>query len=207
MISSHNLNITNLELRKMAPEEIILFALNLSQKSILTTSFGKYSASLLYAANIAKKNIPVLWCDTGYNIAATYEHVANLSSKFELNLEVCSPKFTTAFINNKYGAPEFDNPNHETISKLTKVAPFNEAIKRIQPDMWFTNLRKEQNLYRESLDILSFSEDGILKVAPFFYWKEKDLLTYMKKNNLPVHVDYYDPIKSMQHRECGIHFL
>ena len=207
MVTINNINKINLKLSKLSPEEIILFALRVSEKPILSSSFGKYSASLMHAATKVKKDISVIWCDTGYNTDATYEHVANLSSKFNLNLEVVVPKFTTAFINNKYGTPEFDNPNHEIISNLTKVTPFKNAIQRIKPDVWFTNLRKEQNPHRESLDILSFSEDGILKVAPFFYWDEAQLLSYMHKNDLAVHVDYYDPIKAMEHRECGIHFV
>ncbi len=207
MVTINNIDAKNLELSKLSPEEIILFALQISEKPILSTSFGKYSASIMYAATKVKKDISVIWCDTGYNTDATYEHVANLSSRFNLNLDVVTPKFTTAFINNKYGTPEFDNPNHEIISNLTKVNPFKDAINRIKPDVWFTNLRKEQNPYRESLDILSFSEDGILKVAPFFYWDEAQLLSYMHKNDLAIHVDYYDPIKAMEHRECGIHFV
>ncbi|EDM45710.1 phosphoadenosine phosphosulfate reductase [unidentified eubacterium SCB49] len=190
----------------MEPEEIIQFALHLSKNPLLTTSFGKYSACLIHAVSTVKKDIAVLWCDTGYNTDATYEHVSSLSSTYKLNLEVCSPQFTTAYINNKYGAPEFDNPNHHIISEITKVAPFQKAIKKIHPDVWLTNLRKDQNPYRESLDILSYSEEGILKVAPFFNWSDSQILSYMNKNNLPIHVDYFDPIKASQSRECGIHF-
>ena len=49
------------------------------------------------------------------------------------------------------------------------------------------------------------SNDGILKISPFYYWSDEELDDYLKKNNLPKNPDYFDPVKALQSRECGIH--
>jgi phosphoadenosine phosphosulfate reductase len=78
-------------------------------------------------------------------------------------------------------------------------------LKEHQPDLWFTNIRVRQTELRNKKDILSYSKDGILKISPFYYWTDTDLDAYLVKNNLPKNHQYFDPIKALQNRECGIH--
>ena len=78
-------------------------------------------------------------------------------------------------------------------------------MKEHQPDVWFTNIRKGQTAFRNSLDILSLSKDGILKVSPFYNWSDEQLEEYLRKNDLPNETKYFDPTKVLQNRECGLH--
>ena len=73
------------------------------------------------------------------------------------------------------------------------------------PDVWFTNLRKGQTTFRNSIDIVSVSADGVLKVSPFYNWSDEQLDVYLKENNLPNEFKYYDPTKVLESRECGLH--
>ena len=57
----------NALLRDKNPIEIIQWALTLSHSPVLTTNFGPFSASLVHAVTCIKKDIKVIWCDTGYN--------------------------------------------------------------------------------------------------------------------------------------------
>ena len=81
-----------------------------------------------------------------------------------------------------------------------------KAIDQFKPDVWLTNIRKDQTEHRAGLDILSFSPQGILKVAPFFYYSKEQVEAFMAKHQLPVLANYFDPVKANQNRECGIHF-
>jgi phosphoadenosine phosphosulfate reductase len=74
-----------------------------------------------------------------------------------------------------------------------------------QPDVWFTNLRKGQTAFRDGLDIVSKSKDGILKVSPFYHWSDQDLDVYLTQQDLPNEFTYYDPTKVEDNRECGLH--
>ena len=204
-ISSKNIHLFNQNLRHEQPSEIIKFVLQFAENPWLTTSFGPYSAALLYATTLQQKELQVVWCDTGYNTKATYTHAHHLIEKLQLNIDIFTPNYTTAFIDNIVGEPTIENPKHEFFSEKVKLEPFQEALQKYKPDLWFTNLRKHQTDYRKSIDILSFTEDGILKVCPFYHFTDAEMLDYMKNHNLPIELDYYDPVKALENRECGIH--
>ncbi len=204
-ITPQNIELFNRNLRYESPEEIVSFVLEISETPIVTTSFGAYSAAILHLCSSLKKDIPVIWCDTGYNTSATYKHVQRLTELLELNLDIFTPKLTTAFINNTLGQPDINNPNHELFSEQVKLEPFIRAFDTYQPDLWFTNLRKGQTRHRENLDILSFGTSGVLKVSPFYHFSDHQLLEYLEQHELPAEFDYYDPVKVLSNRECGIH--
>lgn len=204
-ITPKNIHLFNENVRYEEPLEIISFALEYAKRPILTTSFGPYSASILYAVTRMKPDIQVIWCDTGFNTQATYKHAKDLMKKLKLKIEIFTPKFTTAYLNAFIGEPTLENPDHAEFSKVVKLDPFDKAFDKYQPDVWFTNIRKHQTSYRELLDVFSFSSEGILKVSPFFHYDDDQLKNYMVSKNLPMEFDYYDPVKAMDNRECGIH--
>ncbi|MEM6641583.1 MAG: phosphoadenosine phosphosulfate reductase family protein [Bacteroidota bacterium] len=202
-----NLDHLNQQLRHKTPDEIIKWAVPLSERRIVTTSFGVYSSVLLSTFGKLDPKIDVIWCDTGYNNYETYEHARKLIEDFRLNIRIYVPKQTKAFTDVTLGLPAVDDPRHEAFTELVKLEPFRRALAEHQPEVWFTNIRVRQTEYRNSLDILSFSKEGILKVSPFYYWSDDDLDDYLKVNNLPKNEAYFDPVKALQSRECGIHRL
>jgi phosphoadenosine phosphosulfate reductase len=204
-ITSENIHLFNQNLRYEEPKEIISFVLEFAERPLVTTSFGPFSAVILHAVTSIEGTIKVIWCDTGYNTDDTYRHAKELMELFGLNIEIFTPKYTTAYLNNTLGRPHIDNPKHGSFSEKVKLEPFKRALNTHQPDVWFTNLRKGQTAHRDSLDILSFTEDGTLKVSPFFYHDDEALSQYMESFNLPAEFNYFDPVKALENRECGIH--
>jgi phosphoadenosine phosphosulfate reductase len=202
-----NLNISELNknLRHLTPDQIIIWALSLSNKRIVTSSFGTYSAVLLSSFYKWDRNIDVIWCDTGFNTPETYNHANYLIKRFNLNIHIYSPLVSAAHLQSLIGVPNLDNPRHEDFSEIVKLEPFRRAIKKHNPELWFSNIRDRQTTLRNSKDILSYSKEGILKVSPFYYSTDQDLDEYLKENNLPKNVTYFDPTKVMVNRECGIH--
>ena len=195
----------NKRLRKKTPIEIIQWAISLSEKRVVTTSFGTYSAVLLSAISKTDKKMNVLWCDTGYNNYQTYKHANSLIEEYKLNINIYTPKQTRGYIDVTLGLPTVDDPKHEDFTEIVKLEPFRRALEEHQPEVWFTNIRVRQTEFRDSKDILSYSNDGILKVSPFYYWIDADLDKYLEEKNLPKNPDYFDPVKALQSRECGIH--
>ena len=206
MIKEHiDIQFWNKELKNKSPKEIIDWALQLTEKRIVTTSFGKYSAVLLSTFFKKDQNINVIWCDTGYNIPETYNHALTLMERFKLNIHTYVPKQSKAFTEFTLGLPDISDPKHEDFTEIVKLEPFRRALKEHEPELWFTNIRIRQTELRNSKDILSFSKDGILKVSPFYYWTDDDLDIYLEENDLPKNSTYFDPIKALENRECGIH--
>lgn len=192
-------------LKKLSPFQIIEWAMNLSENPILTTNFGPYSSSLVHAVNQINKEIPVIWCDNGYNTAQTYDYAEELIKRFSLNMFIYKPKLTSNYVNNTAGIPYVNTDEHKIFTEEVKLEPFRRALIQHKPDVWFTNLRRDQSDFRKTLDILHFSKEGILKVSPFFYYSEFDLELYLQRFDLPNEKRYYDPTKVLAKRECGLH--
>ncbi len=195
----------NKEFRNKRPEEIVQWALHLTDKKIVTTSFGIYSAVLLSTFHDLDPNIKVIWCDTGYNTPNTYRHATELINRFDLNVDMYVPLQSSAFTDVTIGIPEVNDPKHAEFTEIVKLEPFKRALAEHQPKVWFTNIRVRQTEYRNNKDILSYSKDGILKVSPFYYWTDFELDNYLEVLNLPKNESYFDPTKALKNRECGIH--
>lgn len=203
--SQTELDYLNNQLKNQDPIEIIEWAMSMSKRPILTTNFGPYSASLIHATTQVKKDIEVVWVDTGYNTPHTYRYASNLIDRLELNMNIFVPKTTTAFRDVVYGIPEVGTPEHSHFTKEVKLDPFKKALATIKPDVWFSNIRKNQTDHRKNLNILTLTKEGILKVSPFFHWSDTEIEIYLNQNQLPNETKYYDPTKVFSHRECGIH--
>lgn len=202
-----DLDYYNSWLKEKSPDFIIKWALSLANRPIITSNFRPYAVTLLHACTQVKKDIPVIWCDTGFNTQSTYEHIKEVKNLLQLNLFRYEPNLSSEFVSYYYGVPKTDDRLHKLFTELVKMEPFRRALNEHKPDVWFTNVRQGQTQHRNRLDILSYTKDGILKVSPFYYAKNKELFQYTKQHALPIEFDYYDPTKGEANRECGIQLL
>lgn len=202
-----NLNIEEINdfLSEKNPLDIVKWAVSIAENPVITTNFRPYEVAILNAVTEVKKDIKVIWCDTGYNTLQTYRHAEELIEKLNLNIHLYVPKQTVAHRNVVLGVPSIDDKKHTLFTKQVKLEPFSRAMKEHQPDVWFTNLRKGQTAFRDSINIVSKSNDGVLKISPFYHWTDKDLDTYLEQYNLPNEFKYFDPTKVESNRECGLH--
>lgn len=205
MTTTINKEEINKELQELSPGEIIQWAISIASKPVITTNFRPYESAILHAVSEVKKDIEVIWCDTGYNTPQTYKHAEELRATLDLNIHLYVPQQTSAHRDVFMGLPSIDDPRHREFTYQVKLEPFQRAMKIHQPDLWFTNLRKGQTAYRDNIDIVSTSKDGVLKVSPFYHWSDQDLDGYLQENNLPNEFKYFDPTKVESNRECGLH--
>ncbi|WP_236642004.1 phosphoadenosine phosphosulfate reductase family protein [Dokdonia sinensis] len=195
----------NEKFRKASPEEVVSYAFAKANRAVITTNFRPYEVAILHLVTKNHPEIPVLWCDSGYNTAHTYRHAEELINTLSLNIQLFVPKQTVAHRNITLGIPEVDTPEHVLFTEQVKLEPFKRAMQTFQPDVWFTNLRKGQTALRDTLDIFSTDKKGVLKVSPFYHYDDKALDTYLEQYQLPNEFNYYDPTKALENRECGIH--
>ena len=202
-----NLNIEalNKELQDKTPHQIIEWTLSIAKNPLVTTNFRPYEVAILHACTKVDKNLKVIWCDTGYNTSQTYIHANELIDNLGLNVHLYVPKQTAAHRDATIGIPQIEDPLHVLFTEQVKLEPFNRAMKEHNPDVWFTNLRKGQTAFRSSIDIVSVSKDGLLKVSPFYHWTDEQLDAYLAEQNLPNEFTYFDPTKVLENRECGLH--
>lgn len=205
-IADWDLDQINQALADKSAEEIIRWAIALDRRTLTTTTFGDQSAVLLHMVSRLQYNMKILWVDTGYNSSATYRFANKLINQLDLNIDVYTPLITTARLNVMMGGlPDVGDPLHEEFTEQVKLEPFKRAIDQLKPEIWITGVRKEQTEYRQSLDIVSRSKEGILKVAPLLNWSSEDMNRYLEQYQLANEPDYFDPTKAQETRECGLH--
>lgn len=195
----------NNQFRGIPPEEIISWAIHNADRPVVTTNFRPYEAAILASVTDVKRDIPVIWCDTGYNTPNTYRHADELTEKLHLNIKLFVPRHTAAHRDAIMGIPKIDDPRHAEFTEQVKLEPFRRAMAEHNPDIWFTNLRRGQTAHRDTLNILSLNKDGVLKVSPFFHWSDTQLDIYLENRGLPNEHTYFDPTKVLENRECGLH--
>lgn len=200
-----DINKINEDLRGKSPSEIISWALSVAERPAVTTNFRPYEVAILNACKIVKNDIKVIWCDTGYNTPNTYQHANALIDRLKLNVSLFVPKQTTAYRDAIMGIPQIEDPNHVIFTEQVKLEPFKRAMEEHNPDVWFTNLRSGQTAFRNSIDVVSLSKDGRLKVSPFYHWSDAELDSYLAEFDLPNEFNYFDPTKVLSNRECGLH--
>lgn len=191
-----------------APLDIIKRALDVADHPIISTSFSEHSPVLLHMAQIVRPGITVVWCDTGFNTAATYKFVDQLVKLLDLNLQVYQPLVSAAHLQARYnGIPEVGTAEHEDFTRTVKLEPFSRAFDELRPDLWITGIRREETDFRKTQDIFTWDASrAVTKVAPTFLSKTRDLAAYIEKHHLPSEYDYFDPTKPAEHLECGLHF-
>ncbi len=200
-----DINKINEALNTSSPEEIVAWALSQANTPIVTTNFRPYEAAILHLCGQQRPDIPVIWCDTGYNTKATYLHAERLIEQLSLTIDLFVPQKTAAHRDAVMGIPAVDDPGHAEFTEQVKLEPFRRAMAKHQPDLWFTNLRKGQTAFRDSLEIVSRGADGVLKVSPFYHWPDDKLDLYLERYNLENEFRYFDPTKALDNRECGLH--
>ena len=179
MITKEQLVELNLLYKEAQPSEIIKKAFEFSHEAIVTTNFRPYEVAILHAVNLVKSNVDVVWCDTGYNTPQTYRHANEVIEKLQLIVSLYVPQQTAAYRDVLMGIPNVDDPKHALFTEQVKLEPFRRAMEIHKPKVWFTNLRKGQTAFRDSIGIFSISKVGVLKVSPFYYWSDTDLDAYL----------------------------
>ncbi len=204
-MKSINIEQLNKELENSSPEQIVSRALGIAKNPLVTTNFRPYEVAILHACTQVDQHLKVIWCDTGYNTPQTYKHANELIAKLGLNIHLYVPKQTVAHRDAMMGIPQIDDPKHKIFTGQVKLEPFTRAMQEHKPDVWFTNLRKGQTAFRDSINIVSVSRDGMIKVSPFYHWSDSQLDAYLLQHNLPNEFTYFDPTKVLENRECGLH--
>lgn len=187
------------------PEEIVSWALGVAEKPLITTNFRPYEGSILHLTTSQKQDLEVVWCDTGYNTPQTYRHAEELIQQLALQVHLYVPKQTAAHRDVVMGIPQIEDALHKVFTEQVKLEPFARAMRTHKPDLWFTNLRKGQTAFRDSIDVVSQGADGVLKVSPFYNWTDSQLDAYNEQHKIPNEFTYFDPTKVLGNRECGLH--
>ena len=141
-----------------------------SGRRCFTCSFQAEDVVVLDLLRKRVPDIPVLFLETGYHFAETYEFRDRLARDWRLNLVNVLPKRTVQEQESALGILYREDPTR--CCKLRKVDPLFSALAPF--DTWFTGLRREQSVTRKNLKKIELHQlpDGksLTKVSPLADW-------------------------------------
>jgi phosphoadenosine phosphosulfate reductase len=150
----------------------------------LTCSF---QAEDMIALDLLRKRIPsitVLFLDTGYHFAQTYEYRDRMVKEWSLSLVNVVPRKTVERQESEFGILYRSDPTK--CCQLRKVEPLFQALESY--DIWFTGLRREQSPTRKNLKKVEEhklpSGKTLLKVSLLADWTWGQVWEYTATNQI-----------------------
>ena len=187
--SQLDLQIVNRELAQAESEELVQWGMEkFGDHLVMTTSFGIQAAVMLHLVTRVAPNIPVIWVDTGYLPAETYQFADKLTKKLQLNLKVYQSSISPARMEALHGKL-WEEDNVEAFNlydSIRKVEPMQRALKELNAAAWLAGLRSNQTKHRQSLQKIDI-QDKIYKIYPILTWNSRDIYQYLTAHDLPYH--------------------
>src|SRR6202047_3199267 len=155
---------------------------------------SSFQAEDMVVAHLLRKRIPdvpVLFLETGYHFAATYEYRDRMTKQWSLNLVNVLPEQTVAEQESAFGILYVSEPTR--CCQLRKVEPLMRALEPF--DVWFTGLRREQSPTRKNLKKIELHRlptgKTLWKVSLLADWKWEQVLEHGNANGIS-HLPQYD---------------
>jgi phosphoadenosine phosphosulfate reductase len=176
-----------------SPAEVVDSVLTEYRQSrvCLTCSFQAEDIIVLDLLRKRIPNIPVLFLETGYHFAETYEFRNELAREWHLNLVNVVPRKTVEEQESELGILYQNEPTK--CCQLRKVEPLLGALEPFE--IWFTGLRREQSPTRKNLKKIEQHRlpigKTLLKVSPLADWTWAQVWEYTSAKNL-AYLPQYD---------------
>jgi phosphoadenosine phosphosulfate reductase len=160
-------------------------------RACITSSFQAEDVIVLDLLRKRLPNIPVLFLETGYHFAETYEFRDKLAREWQLNLVNVVPKKTVRQQESELGILYREAPTK--CCQLRKVEPLLDALQTFE--IWFTGLRREQSPTRKNLKKIEQHHlptgETLLKVSPLADWTWTQVWEYTGVKSL-AYLPQYD---------------
>jgi phosphoadenosine phosphosulfate reductase len=157
----------------------------------VTSSFQAEDMVVVHLVRQAIGDVPVIFLDTGYHFAETYEYRDRLSKDWGLNLVNVLPQLTVDEQESQFGILNQTAPDR--CCGLRKVGPLFASLEPYR--LWFTGLRREQAKTRANLQPVDAftlpTGKQLQKVSPLAEWSTRDVWQYAELHNIPL-MSLYD---------------
>ena len=157
----------------------------------VTSSFQAEDMVVVHLVKELIRDVPVIFLDTGYHFAETYEYRDRLSRDWGLNLVNVLPQLTVAEQESQFGILNQTAPDR--CCALRKVGPLFASLEPYR--LWFTGLRREQAKTRANLQPVDAftlpTGKQLQKVSPLAEWSTRDVWQYAELHNIPL-MSLYD---------------
>lgn len=173
-------------IENLRPDELLdaVLSANSGRHACLSCSFQAEDMIVLHVVRERIPRVPVLFLDTGYHFAETYEYRDRMAKEWSLNLVNVTPRKTVEQQESEFGILYRGDPTR--CCQLRKVEPLFQALEPY--DLWFTGLRREQSPTRKNLKKIEEhrlpSGKKLLKVSLLANWTWRQVWEYTAKNRI-----------------------
>lgn len=184
-----DLDAINPQLANATAEQVIEWASQtFGDGLVMSTSFGIQAAVMLHLATQIVPDVPIIWIDTGYLPAETYQFAEQLIERLNLNIKVYQSPISPARMEAIYGRlwAQNDVESLNRYDKIRKVEPMQRALKELKATAWLAGLRSDQTDHRKTLQKVGVQGDRY-KILPILDWNAKDVYEYLTAHDLPYH--------------------
>jgi phosphoadenosine phosphosulfate reductase len=177
----------------MAPEQVLATVLDAypDSRACMTSSFQAEDMAVVHLLRKRIPDVPVLFLETGYHFAQTYEYRDRMAREWSLNLVNVLPNTTVAEQESAFGILYHTDPGR--CCQMRKVEPLMRALEPF--DLWFTGLRREQSPTRRNLKKVELhrlpSGKTLWKVSLLADWTWEQVWAYGLVNGID-HLPQYD---------------
>ena len=172
------------ELRHAHPRTVLEAAVaELADRLALVSSFGAESAVLLHLAAQIKRDIPVLFLDTGMLFGQTLDYRRHLAARLGLtDVRDLRPAYQDLAV----ADPEAKlwQTDTDACCEVRKVLPLDRALAGFEG--WITGRKRFQGGSRLSMAVVE-QADHQIKFNPLANWTKEDLDAYAAEHDLPAH--------------------
>jgi phosphoadenosine phosphosulfate reductase len=152
----------------------------------VTSSFQAEDMVVVHLVREVIGKVPVIFLDTGYHFAETYEYRDQITRDWGLNLVNVLPQLTVAEQESQFGILNQTAPDR--CCGMRKVGPLFASLQPYR--LWFTGLRQEQAKTRANLQAIDAftlpTGKQLQKVSPLAEWTTKDVWQYAEQYAIPL---------------------
>ena len=152
----------------------------------VTSSFQAEDMVVVHMVRQVFGDVPVIFLDTGYHFAETYEYRDRLTREWNLNLVNVLPALTVAQQEAQFGILNQTAPDR--CCGMRKVGPLFASLEPYR--LWFTGLRREQAKTRANLQAVDTftlpTGKQLQKVSPLVDWSTRDVWRYAEDHGIPL---------------------
>jgi phosphoadenosine phosphosulfate reductase len=152
----------------------------------VTSSFQAEDMVVVHMVREVFPEVPVIFLDTGYHFAETYEYRDRMAGEWNLNLVNVLPSLTVAEQESQFGILNQTAPDR--CCGLRKVGPLFASLEPYA--LWFTGLRREQAKTRANMKAIDAftlpTGKQLQKISPLADWTTRDVWQYAEQHNIPL---------------------
>lgn len=165
------------------PQAILKWAASTCTNLVVVTSFQPTGIVTLHMLQAINPQLPVITLDTGFLFPQTEAVIAEMTTRFDLNLIRVKPELSVDEQAKRYGDKLWES-NPDLCCQLRKIEPLQKALAPYSA--WITGLRRDQSPTRQQIPIIGWdTRHQMMKFCPFANWTEEMIWAYINAYKLP----------------------